>query len=46
MTPIFLVTGYLFLMVSVYVAGYLASCGWHRAKRESLNKMMSEVTHG
>lgn len=38
--------GYVLAMISCYVAGYLASCGWHRGKREFLNKIMSEVTDG
>lgn len=47
MTHFLLVSlGYVFMMLSVYVGGYLASSGWHRAKREFLNKMMSEVTNG
>jgi hypothetical protein len=37
---------YALLMVSCYVGGYLASCGWHRRKREFLQQMVSEVTDG
>lgn len=40
------VIGYVFVMLSVYVAGYLASCGWHRRKKEFLQQMITEVTNG
>jgi len=39
-----LIVAYVLLMLSCYVGGYLASCGWHRRKREFMQQMMSEVT--
>jgi hypothetical protein len=41
-----LIVAYVLAMVSCYVGGYLASCGWHRRKREFVQQMMLEVTDG
>jgi hypothetical protein len=40
------VTAFVFFMLTCYMGGYLASCGWHRRKKEFLQQMMSEATDG